>query len=193
MAISTYDDLINSIHDYTLRSDSPASLFISMAESDLTTLVKHYLNETIENVPLVSDSITFPNDFLELRSVKAGDFPTRQLGISDTTIYPGEICYRRVGNKLFFVGDLSQVSTIELVYWARIPALSESNQSNWLLEKFPSVYLHAALAKAYRWAKDDVAEAAEKQSLIDVLSLVAEDDKRGRAFASAPDIRGGGW
>jgi hypothetical protein len=43
----------------------------------------------------------------------------------------------------------------ELLYYAKIPALSDSNTSNWLLEESPDLYLYAALIQSAPYLKED--------------------------------------
>lgn len=49
----------------------------------------------------------------------------------------------------------SSGSDVELVYYGAIPALSDSNTSNWLLAKLPMLYLHASLMHLAMFVKDD--------------------------------------
>ena len=42
-----------------------------------------------------------------------------------------------------------------LVYYARVPTLSVSNTTNWLLTEAPDVYLYGALVHSAPYLKDD--------------------------------------
>ena len=44
---------------------------------------------------------------------------------------------------------------IELMYYEKIPSLSDSNTSNWLLEVAPEAYLYGALVHSAPYLKDD--------------------------------------
>lgn len=189
MDIETRDELISAVKDYSLRSDAPVDLFIKLFETDLKTLITHYLAETVVDLPIVGNTASLPADFLKARDVKVDTYKTRQLGIRDTLVYEDEVGYRQVGKQYVFVGR-TDISSVQIVYSAKVPALTEDNPSNWLLTNFPNVYLHGVLAKLYRWAKDDVAEGLEKQSLAEALAVVAEDDRQGRNPA-APATFGG--
>ncbi|UXS04527.1 phage adaptor protein [Agrobacterium tumefaciens] len=190
MDIETRDELISAVKDYSLRSDAPVDLFIKLFETDLKTLVTHYLSETVVDLTISSGKVTLPADFLKARDVKVDGCATRQLGIRDTLVYADEVGYRQVGKQYVFVGR-ADIKKAQIVYTAKVPALTETNPTNWLLTNFPNVYLHGVLAKLYRWAKDDVAEGLEKQSLGEALAVVAEDDRQGRNPA-APNSFGGG-
>ena len=43
---------------------------------------------------------------------------------------------------------------LEMLYWQDIPALSDSNTSNWLLASRPDLYLYGALMQAGPYIKD---------------------------------------
>jgi hypothetical protein len=44
---------------------------------------------------------------------------------------------------------------IEMIYYGKIPALTDSNTTNWLLTKAPDVYLYGALTHAAPFLMDD--------------------------------------
>jgi hypothetical protein len=45
--------------------------------------------------------------------------------------------------------------TLEMAYYSRTDALSDSNPANWLLTYHPDVYLYGALAQSAPYLKDD--------------------------------------
>jgi hypothetical protein len=49
----------------------------------------------------------------------------------------------------------SSTATIDLEYYTKIPALSDSNTTNWLLTKAPLVYLYGSLIAAEPFMMDD--------------------------------------
>lgn len=49
----------------------------------------------------------------------------------------------------------SSGSDVDLVYYAKIPTLSDSTTTNWLLAKMPALYLHGALMHLGIFAKDN--------------------------------------
>jgi len=58
-----------------------------------------------------------------------------------------------------------------LVYYARIPALSDSNTSNWLLDYSPDIYLYGALMQSAPYLQND-----ERITIWSSLYLKAIDD-----------------
>ncbi|WP_421423428.1 phage adaptor protein [Agrobacterium rosae] len=178
MALQTYDDLKETISDYILRSDAPVASFIALAEADIQPMLKHYMMEHTVVLPAASGRVVFPPDFLEARSIRIDGVVAKPVSAYNAVLYPGEIGYFFDGNAIAFVGTTTFPVDVELAYYSRVPSLSASNQTNWLLTKFPAVYLHSSLARAYRWLKNTEAEVLEKQTLSEAIGLLGEDHRR---------------
>ena len=72
--------------------------------------------------------------------------------------------------------------TVELYYYSRIPELSDSNTTNWLLEYFPDAYLYGSLVHSAPYLKDDARLtiwAALYQSAIDAINESGDAAKFG--------------
>ena len=70
----------------------------------------------------------------------------------------------------------------ELYYYSRIPALSASNTSNWVLEYFPDAYLYNSLVHSAPYLKDDPRMqtwAALSTNAIDGINAESESSKFG--------------
>lgn len=179
MTLSTYDDLQTSIADYIMRSDAPIASFIALAQNDVAVQIKHYRQETTATLSSDTDRVELPADFQDARRILVNGQIARPISAYDTEKRCGEIGYYRSGNSYVFRGyDDSKPLEVELLYSARIPAISESVQSNWLTTYFPAVLFHAALIRAYRWMKDKDAEAMEKASLQEAIAVLAADNAR---------------
>lgn len=178
MALQTYNDLKDTIADYILRSDAPVASFITLAEADIQPILKHYLMEKTVVLSAASGRVEFPADFLDARSIRIGGVVAKPVSAFNAVLYKGEVGYFFDGNAIAFVGVSKFPVDVELAYFARVPALSETNQTNWLLTRFPAVYLHSSLARAYRWLKNTDAEELEKQTLTEAIGLLGEDHRR---------------
>lgn len=66
--------------------------------------------------------------------------------------------YTIVGTEFRFFPEPETSYTVEFTRYCRLPSLSDSNTTNWLLTAFPNVYLYAALAQAMAWDVDGSAE-----------------------------------
>jgi hypothetical protein len=71
---------------------------------------------------------------------------------------------------------------VELYYFSRIPALSDSNTTNWLLQYYQDAYLYGALVHSAPYLKDDAriqTFAALYQNAIDAINMESERSKYG--------------
>lgn len=178
MSISNYDELKQAVQDYTLRDEIPFDTFLRLAEAKINPMIKHYLQEKTETLDIIDNTATLPADYLEGRFVSVDDKPTFQTGIDTNTFTQSEVLYKQIGNTFEFRGEY-EVPKAKLVYTASIPKLTTAEPTNWLLQRFPNVYLHAVLAAAFRWLRDGEAEAQEAASLMEAASIVAADNLRG--------------
>lgn len=164
MAITTYSELKSAIVNwYKDRSDLAdfADEFIDLAEAYFNLEIRTREMETVEDLTPTNNVCTLPTDYLEYKRVveltsirrpleyiteDAADslYPTRAAGLSGN--------FMIIGNELTAL-PLS-TNDIELTYYQQIPALSDSNTTNWLLTRMPNLYLHACLMYAAEFTKD---------------------------------------
>jgi len=78
--------------------------------------------------------------------------------------------------------------TGELTYYGKIPVLSDSNTSNWLLAYAPDLYLYGALLEATPYLKDDERLATWSSLYANSLGDMEVADQRA-SVSSTPIIR----
>lgn len=208
MSIATYAELQSAIADWAARSDlsTPAPDLIRLCESMLNyghgepgeqfyvppLRVRQMEARTTFTADSEYESIPV-NDFLEVRYLKANTSPETdvkyvtpaQFNEAASSYSSGTPkVYTIVGNEFRF-GPAPSAVTMELGYVQKIPALSDSNTTNWLLAANPNVYLYGALFQGALYTKDD-AEVAKFLGLFSgaVRALVAQD--RRAKFGGAP-------
>ena len=109
--------------------------------------------------------VALPDDFLDMRYVTESSAPTNppleyvtpQGLIQEETTNPGELRVYTISNQSIRLpeGVIEVDETqIEMGYYEKIPALTDSEPTNWLLEKSPRVYLYGALTFAPLLLKD---------------------------------------
>ncbi|NTF34254.1 phage adaptor protein [Rhizobium skierniewicense] len=189
MAITDYNSLIEAVEEYTLRYDMPVAMFVGLAESKFRPIISHYNQDKTVVLPIVGGKITLPADFLEAQFIRVNDYETRQISLQGGERYADEVAYVQAGNTYEFDGPVD-ISTAKLIYRAAIPALTADAPTNWLIQKFPEVYLHAVLGRAYRWLKDMESFGLEEQSFKEAVALVALDDIKGRSTANVASYGG---
>ena len=117
-----------------------------------------------------------PDDFLEARVVSANPaYPTilklashnRGISLSGSlTGYP--YSYIVIGNAIYTYP--AYASDLSLTYYARIPSLSDDNTTNWLLVKYPQMYLYASLLESAPLLQDDGRVTLWKAALDEAIS-----------------------
>lgn len=141
--------------DGVLVDPETGATLIDPVTGDILTDAGSVASVTVSTAPL-------PDDFLEMRSVTANTSPQRTLRLTApdwaTTNYGGlsyyyPDVYTIVSGRLAIYPQTT--STLSFIYYAKIPALSIDNPSNWLLTSRPNIYLYASLLEAVPYLYDD--------------------------------------
>jgi hypothetical protein len=186
--ITNYATLQSAIADYLNRADLTAQIqtFIQFAEADLNTRLRS--REMIVNATATSDGqfVALPPDWLEAINmmIVGGQSPLRYItpDEADTIIkaqtFTSTRFYSMTTGIIELVPPAVDDITIDMVYYGKIPALSNANTTNWLLTKAPDVYLYGALTHAAPFLMDDQRMAVFSQIyLARVQSLQDESQK----------------
>lgn len=162
MALTTYDELKASVASWINRTNLTDAIpdFIVIAESRIDDQLRirqglvadHELTTVVD-----SDAVSLPADWLEFDGLRIDDAPLefitidrlRQRSTSGTST---PTMYSIRGDKLFLSPKPGATQyTIVCDYYAKLPRLSATNSSNWLLEKNPNIYLYGSLVSAYQY------------------------------------------
>lgn len=166
MPFDSYSALQTSIAGWLMGRDDLTAVipdFITLAESRLNRVLRVREMETTTTLTPASNVCTLPSDFIEARRVVANSSPqsvlepiTPDYAIENySTNVSGSVplFYTIVGSSLTAY-PLSD-STVSLVYYRTLPALTSTNTSNWLLSKAPDLYLYGSLIEAAPYLEDD--------------------------------------
>jgi len=163
--ITNYATLQSAIADYLNRQDltSQIPLFIQFCEADLNTRLR--CREQIVRAEAISDNefVQLPGDWLEAINLEIVDgvSPLRFVTLDEADIikkaqrYQNVAAYSLMNGAIELVPGPSDNVEIEMVYYGKIPALSNVAPTNWLLAKAPDVYLYGALTHAAPFLLDD--------------------------------------
>lgn len=195
MPITTYAELKTAIADFLNRDDldSVASTFVSLAETDMQRKVRHWRMEKRSTAEIDTQYSAIPADFVEAVRfyVTSGDTQPLEL------ISQAELLDRKrknmntSGKPMFYALTAGEIEvypapdatyTAELYYIARIPALSDSNTTNWLLDAYKDAYLYGSLIHSAPYLKEDAriqTWAALYQSAVDAINTESEKGKFG--------------
>lgn len=165
MPITTYTELKAAIADWLLRDDMAAVIptFISLAEAQMSREIEHWRQEKRVTTSLDEQYENLPTDWLKmvqiehasggrLDAISAADMQSRKAK-STTTGKPN--FYRLTANQIEFYPAPSAAFDVSMQYFARVPALTDVDASNWVLSYYPDVYLYGALLHSAPYLQDD--------------------------------------
>lgn len=168
MALNSYSALKSSIADWLNRDDLTATIpdFISLAEAQLERRLPVQKRTQRSTATISAQFSSLPSDFVSAKSlVLTSTSPVQPLTfLTEDELDAKKAIYRTSGKPLFFclIGNQIEVLpapdtsyTVEITYVATLAKLSDSNTSNWLLERHPDVYLYGSLLQAAPYLRDD--------------------------------------
>ena len=169
MALDTYANIQLAVADRMHRTDLATVVpdLIRQAEdiifADLTSANQDM--SVILSTVASTETLALPTDFIMPRSLAfsstsqngtleyltpaqySEDFQSNNTGVPRV--------YTVINTTLYLQPIPDAIYTIRMFYSARLAALSNTNTTNWLLTKSPSVYLYAALVQAAIYCKKD--------------------------------------
>lgn len=201
MALDTFAGLKATIADYLNRDDLTAIIpsFITIAEAKFNRKLRTRQMIKRANGQIDSAFFAYPSDWLQAKEFQLNTNPIVRLQFV-TEAYGDELkanryvsigqpaYYTITGTQLEFIPAPDSTYSAELTYYAKIPALSDSNTSNWLLAYAPDLYLYGALLEAAPYLKDDERLAVWSQMYISSLSDIEVADQRA-SVSSTPLVR----
>lgn len=172
MALDSYADLQTSIGAFLNRTDltSIAPDFISMAEAQINRRlikdgpVRQMMGRSDATVD--DEYIALPSDFMGVRAIVLDGTTTPLEFIEPEKLAERKVLYPNqdgapthfsiVGGEFqFWPWAGTGTYDCEITYWKRIPALSDSATTNWLLEEHPDIYLYTSLVQSAPYLKND--------------------------------------
>ena len=168
MSITNYSELQTSVANWLNRGDLSANVpdFIALAECQLSTDLKTRAMEAKVTLATVAgtNTVALPTDMLEMRRVQVVGTYNQPLSYRSPDEISIDFAANGVGQPTVFTvigGNLElapipdAVYSLELTYQQRIPALSGTNTTNWLLTSWPNAYLYASLLAATPFIMND--------------------------------------
>ena len=191
MALSTYTELQAAVADFLNREDLTAAIptFIALAEARIARDLDHWKQEKRVETTFDERYEAVPNDMLEVLSLHHEDggrivvmataeMQERRGKISDQA---GKPCYVRLTAAQFELFPTPDTAySVSMLYRGRIPALSDTNPTTWVITDAPDIMLYGALAQAAPYLMDDArlqTWAALYQSAVDALNAESKEAK----------------
>lgn len=200
--LTTYAGLKAAISDW-LNNEQLASIvptFISLAESQINRDVRHWRMENRATSTLTTQYLARPDDWVEtirLKSTGSGTMPLQYLSgmAMDERRANGENVagepryFRHVETQFEVWPSPSSSVDLELIYFQKLPELSASNASNWLLLNAPDVYLYGALVAASPYLGDDARVAVWAQMYAASVAKLNEESEKAKYSGSGLSMR----
>ncbi len=191
MAFDTYSDFQAAIANWLNRADLTGAIadFITQAEATCNKVLRtrYMVAEATVTVAAGTDRVALPADFIDLLYVTGNIDPTRTLikQVPDWMAKqqrlrlktPGvPLYYAVIGANILVCPVPAAVTGLTISYYQEIPALSNSNTSNWLLTHHPDIYLYTALMHAAPYMADDARTELFGQSIVRMVqSLISNN------------------
>jgi hypothetical protein len=163
--ITNYATLQSTIADYLNRGDltSQIQTFIQFVEADINTRLR--CREMIVRSEATSSAeyVQLPSDWLEAinLTIVGGKSPLRYITldksdqVNEAKSYTSPAFYSLMNGAIEIVPPPADDIDIEMIYYGKVPALSDATPTNWLLTKAPDVYLYGAMVHAAPYLMDD--------------------------------------
>lgn len=184
--ITDFDSLVAAVKDRADRTDmadAQAEGFIQQAENRLNRILRTWQMEESDTVTTDANGVgTMPTDFMVMRAVYDSDnkiIPFANVEWLTETLTDAPKSYGLVDGSLKLAP--AAVETLTLLYYERIPALTASNTTNWLLTAHPDIYLYGALAAYADWRDEDAALAKYDGIFSRTLSEIITVEETNRA------------
>lgn len=198
MALANYTDLVAAINGWLNRSDmtSIAPDLIALAEAEFNRVLRTPEMEVRSTATMSGEALAVPADFIGLRSISSDNASFEPASIDDVlnlpTSYTGSPRIVAVSDGQFFFRPVPSSGTVEIVYYQKIPALTAGSPTNWLMTKYPDLYLFAALAQAefYNWndARLPLVKARTEELMEQVNQAAQKERYGGRTLRMASRV-----
>lgn len=175
--LNNYGELKAAIEEWMMASSevSPqADLCIRLSQPYINMKLRAREMIAVDQIIVDSGQITVPDGFLAQRRVVYLDgdrrIPLKPLTMEKSdALYPYRPSgtpahYAIIGNKIRLFPVPENGNVVELTYYTGLTAFSEDEDADWLLAKYPNLYLAAGQMYAAEFIKED--EEAQKQAAI---------------------------
>ncbi len=196
MALDTFANLKTSIEawlDDADTYDGAANDIIAMAEAEFNDRLRVPEMETRSQATLSGQYLALPSDFLQLRAIyllndayiRLDQLPITQLRVDYAAFTTGQPRAYAINDQQFVFGPAPDAGyTAEIIYYGKIPALSDSNTTNWLLSRRPDLYLMQCMGLSELFGFNDPRAQlmkARADEIIDQMDMAARKHNMGSA------------
>jgi hypothetical protein len=189
MSFSTYSALQTTIASYLGRTDLTAMIptFITLAEARLQRELRTrpMLKSATANMTGGDNTIGLPTDFLEMRDLFTQGNPRMPVSYMSPSAFTRNaratesgrpVDYSVIGSEMNFAPIPDGNYVLEMLYYAKPEALSDTTTSNVFLANYPDLLLYGSLAQAEPYLMNDARLATWASLYANTLELIATSD-----------------
>lgn len=131
-------------------------------------------------------TLALPSNFLEFRKLNLEYSGTiypplkyrtpHELRVYDSAGHP---CFYTITSQIEFDRVADVAYTLNRVYYAKLTAISESNATNAILTRFPSIYLYGCLAHLHKWTKNIEKALSYHELFMDAIQMANAQEQWG--------------
>lgn len=204
MSISTYSELKTAVENWLDRDDLSDRIeeFITLAETRLYRRLMPRGFEERATTPMVAgqEYYALPTDFLYQRNVQINTNPLTVLKYMSPEQLDHEYpstgtglpkAYTIIGNEIQLKPVPDSANNLEIAYFQKLSALSDTNTTNWTLTNAPDLLLYGALIEAEAYLVNDPRIGIWKAAFDEGLQQLNNLDMRARYSGSHLEIRTG--
>ena len=194
--IADYASLQTAIATTLHRNDLTALIpvFIADAEERIYNDIRIQAMEASYSQAISSGVVTIPAGFLEWKFLYVDGSSAHKLTRKSAewiyTNYPTRaaegtpVFFAREGGSLIFGPYPTDGLIVKGLYYKRLPALSDSNTTNWLIENAPDLLRYAALTEAAVHTRDADAHQLFDGKTVQLVKRIQRTDDR-EAFSGS--------
>lgn len=182
-----YGTLKSDVAAWLNRADLTEQIptFVRLAEARFNRTLRVGKMMETSQTEANADAIPLPEDWLEARDVLLDGAPVKYVTPEEAarlrfnTLATGELFFTLIDENIELVPAPTS-GTLTMAYYAKIPALSDSASSNWLLENHYDAYLYGSLVHSAPFLLEDERIPVWKTALDMAMTEIQEADNRAR-------------
>lgn len=191
MAITTYAELQDAVANWLDRGDLTSRIpeFIALAEAGMNRMLRDRNQQATATASVNTEFFSLPADFAEAIDLSMTlNGVTQSLTLTDTatiaqqktpTAWTGwPMYYAIVGTQARVYPAPDTTYSSALIYIQRVPALSNTTTTNWVLDGAPDAYLYGSVAQAAMYLRDPEMLAAAGGMFTDAMTSLMRDRRQ---------------
>lgn len=185
MAMNSFADLSVSVARFLNRTDLDDRVpdFIALAEAEINRELDVRQMTGLLILAVEEADSALPSDFAGVKSFKVEGTPPQPLHYVkpeelDDSFRVGKPERYTITDRITFDPAPDGEYTVRMRYRRRLPPLSATQTTTWLLQQSPDVYLAGAVMNGWLYLEDEARASTWRSRFMTAMDAVNQDDKR---------------